>query len=105
MAVLRGIRFALVSGLVPFVIETDALNVGRFIRSGRPLDADVGSVINEILVVLDDCSNPSILFASRKVNSVAHRLAKMALSIDEDMFWLEFVPPYAEMLVLGDYPG
>ncbi|KAK3175495.1 hypothetical protein Dsin_032590 [Dipteronia sinensis] len=62
--------FAMESGLMPFVVESNALNVVKFIR---------------------------------KVNSVAHSLAKMALSIDEDMFWLQYFPPCEEMFVLGDY--
>ncbi|KAK3212265.1 hypothetical protein Dsin_016971 [Dipteronia sinensis] len=74
IAVMRGILFAVHSGLVPCVVESDALNMVNLIRSG-------------------------------KANLVAYSLAKMALSIVDDMFWLEFVPPCVELLVLGDYLG
>ncbi|KAK3222306.1 hypothetical protein Dsin_009331 [Dipteronia sinensis] len=61
--------------------------------------------IMEILDVMITCLNPHILFASKKSNLVAHSLAKMALSNNEDMFWLESVPPCVEMLVLADASG
>ncbi|KAK2639070.1 hypothetical protein Ddye_026865 [Dipteronia dyeriana] len=48
---------------------------------------------------MNSCRNTPILFASRRVYLVAHILAKTALSIDDDMFWLEAVPPCVEMLV------
>ncbi|KAK2658007.1 hypothetical protein Ddye_011059 [Dipteronia dyeriana] len=79
LAILCGIKFALSTDLMPFVIESDVLNVANFIRYGRPFDADA--------------------------NLIAHGLAKMALSIDEDKFWLECIPPCVEMLVMGDIPG
>ncbi|KAI9191546.1 hypothetical protein LWI28_009874 [Acer negundo] len=88
-----------------FLVESDALNVVNLIRSGRPPDTDVGTVIGDILKVMASCSYPFILFVPRKVNLVARSLVKMAMSIDEDKFWLEYVPPYVEKLVLGDVPS
>ncbi|KAK3199817.1 hypothetical protein Dsin_023232 [Dipteronia sinensis] len=48
MAVLRGILLALERSLVPFVIESDALNVVDLIKSGRSPSTDVGTMISDI---------------------------------------------------------
>ncbi|KAK2662898.1 hypothetical protein Ddye_001472 [Dipteronia dyeriana] len=102
LVVLHGIRFALNSGLLPFLVESDALNVVNLIRFGCSPDVDVGIVVRKILEVRNAFLDPLIFFASRKSNLVAHSLAKMVLSIEEDLFWLMSIPPYLELLVMGD---
>ncbi|KAK3195602.1 hypothetical protein Dsin_026912 [Dipteronia sinensis] len=48
-AIFRGIVFAMDSGLVPAVIESDAKTVVELINSGKvPLD-DIGTIIADIL--------------------------------------------------------
>ncbi|KAK3200721.1 hypothetical protein Dsin_024136 [Dipteronia sinensis] len=57
MAVCKGLLFAEDSGLLPVLVETDALVVVNFIKSGRAPLSDVGLIIDDILRFLD--RNPS----------------------------------------------
>ena len=102
MAVLCGIHLALDSGLCPFQVETDSLSVVNLVIKGCPPLGDVGTVIGDILALLDTLPACSVIFAPRKANVVAHCLARLALSSDFDVFWSDFVPPYAEALVQAD---
>ena len=67
------------------------------------LRSDMGVIISDIMLLIK--SEPiSVSFVSRKVNMVAHNLAKLALSSVKDCFWLEFCPPSMKSLVLVNCP-
>ncbi|KAK3198816.1 hypothetical protein Dsin_022231 [Dipteronia sinensis] len=104
MAILCGIRLALLSNLVPFVVESDALSVIKLVHVGRTPSFDIGIVIHDILSCVEGDLSRLFQFVHRKANMVAHNLAKMALSIKSDLLWVEFVPPFVEALVLEDFP-
>ncbi|KAK0571615.1 hypothetical protein LWI29_018896 [Acer saccharum] len=52
MAVGRGIKIALKEGLVPFQIESDSLQVVNMVLKREPSYADVGTIIDKILLSL-----------------------------------------------------
>ncbi|KAK3221602.1 hypothetical protein Dsin_008627 [Dipteronia sinensis] len=74
VAILRGIVFAKDMGLLPAVVESDALGVVNLTNTGSAISADVGVVFSDILNVISDC------------------------------FWVEECPPSAGSLVLRDFP-
>ncbi|KAI9180595.1 hypothetical protein LWI28_006320 [Acer negundo] len=51
-AILRGIRFAVDSGFLPAVVESDVKSVVDIINSGMAPLADIGLVIQDILLLL-----------------------------------------------------
>ncbi|KAK4833742.1 hypothetical protein QYF36_010425 [Acer negundo] len=59
-AVLRGINLAIETGLVLFVIETDAVDVVNLIHVDEANMADVGLVIGEIISKLQTRSRGSV---------------------------------------------
>ncbi|KAK1571513.1 hypothetical protein Q3G72_018476 [Acer saccharum] len=102
MAIFRGILLAFSSGLLPALLESDALSVVNEINAKEPSFADVGVVVSDILGVLGGVRVLSVNFAPRDVNVVAHGLAKLALSYVGEWVWLEDCPLCVESLVLGD---
>ncbi|KAK2657268.1 hypothetical protein Ddye_010320 [Dipteronia dyeriana] len=74
-AILRSIIFAMDFGFVPIVIESDAKAMVELINSDRVPHADIGSVIADILSLVN-CHHFQVSFAARSVNKVAHSLAK-----------------------------
>ncbi|TXG70065.1 hypothetical protein EZV62_005000 [Acer yangbiense] len=89
MAILRGIDFAIETCLVPVVIESDTLGVVNLIRA-------IGTVIDDIIYCIHGLAGGSVIYASRKVNFVAHNLPRMALTITKDCYWIEEYPPCVE---------
>ncbi|KAK2634843.1 hypothetical protein Ddye_029635 [Dipteronia dyeriana] len=108
MVILRGIRFAVDSGLLPAVVESDAKYVVELINGGVAPLADIGFVVLDILS-FNSTFPISISYMFIKANIIAHTsahsLVQLALSFDEDFFWLESVPPSVEALVLTDCSG
>ncbi|KAL5827457.1 hypothetical protein ACOSQ4_019254 [Xanthoceras sorbifolium] len=104
MAILRGIQFASEMGISPIMVESDSLSVINIITSHAFPLSDVGVVISDIYRSIEALNDFKIIFASRQANSVAHGLAKLALSLSDASFWLEDYPPCIENLVLGNYP-
>ncbi|KAK1583875.1 hypothetical protein Q3G72_027826 [Acer saccharum] len=105
MAVWQGLILAVDHGFLPCRIESDSLQVVDMINKGTRLLSDVGPVISLICGSLIANSGCGISHISRKANSVAHCLAKVALSIDSFRCWLDCCPPCVERLVLLDDSG
>ncbi|KAK3193886.1 hypothetical protein Dsin_025196 [Dipteronia sinensis] len=102
MAVLQGLNFAIDLGVRPIVIESDALAAVKLIDSGAYSSADIGVIIGEILTKLEGIDGGSVQFVSREANYVAHTLARMGLSISDDVVWLEDYPLCVERMIHGE---
>lgn len=48
MAILRGLIFAIDSGLLPIKVESDALEVVNLINSGSQIHDEIGLVVGDI---------------------------------------------------------
>ncbi|KAK1566722.1 hypothetical protein Q3G72_003368 [Acer saccharum] len=102
LAILRGFTFAIDSGLLPIINESDALDVFNLIKYGKAISSDVGLYVLEIRELLLRHVGCVIVFVSRKANAVAHNIDKIGLSIVEDCFWMESYPPSVEQFVHVD---
>ncbi|KAK3210463.1 hypothetical protein Dsin_015169 [Dipteronia sinensis] len=77
------------------------------VLSDRPLQLilDWFSLVCLLSILLfSSVSSEHIAFVSRKANTVAHCLAKMALLLVEDRAWLEEFSPKIVLAVLSDRP-
>ncbi|KAK3230321.1 hypothetical protein Dsin_002202 [Dipteronia sinensis] len=101
-AILRGISFAIDSGLLLTVFESDAKVVVDLINSGTAPRDETGTVIADILRLIHS-HHFQVSFAPRSANMIAHSLAKLSFSF-EDRFYLETYPPCLERLVTADCP-
>ncbi|KAK3218112.1 hypothetical protein Dsin_012082 [Dipteronia sinensis] len=100
----RVMRFAIDSGLIHAVIESDAKVVVDLVLSGVAPQADVGVIISDIFLLIG-CNAISISYVPRRANMVAHNLAKLVVSSVNDCFWFEFFPSPMKDLVLADCLG
>ena len=104
LAIRRGLRLAMETGLVPVVLESDASVVVNAIGSQDRSSYDVGIIIHDISCLLRSPCFNSISFVPRLANKVAHGLAKLALRFVGESVWLEDCPLSVESLVLDDCP-
>ncbi|KAL5779658.1 hypothetical protein ACOSQ2_010395 [Xanthoceras sorbifolium] len=90
--ILNGIHLAIESGFNHFMVESDALNVIKYINSRSPPLSEVGLIIADIFAI---SSTVDVVFAfvPRGCNSVAHLLAGNSFSISDVSIWLEDAPP------------
>ncbi|KAK3205088.1 hypothetical protein Dsin_019134 [Dipteronia sinensis] len=89
VAIHRGLVLACETGLYPVEVESDAKVVVGWINDSKHYSSEVGLVMDAIRQILRYNVSCSIKFVSRKANVVAHTLAKLALSCEEDYVWLE----------------
>ncbi|KAK1574906.1 hypothetical protein Q3G72_000924 [Acer saccharum] len=102
LAIRRGLHFALEAGLVPAMLESDALSVVKMIGSNSVPNADIGVIIHDVFEFLGILCFESINFVPRLANKVAHSLAKLALSHRGEFVWLKDCPLSVEGLVRVD---
>ncbi|KAK2646057.1 hypothetical protein Ddye_021252 [Dipteronia dyeriana] len=102
MAIFRGLQFAVDTGLVPCMIESDAQVVINLLISGVPPLSDVGLIIQDNYSFYEKSFSCSFAFAPRKANMATHCLAKYGLSSSVDGYWMEECPPSVVLVVLGD---
>ncbi|KAK2663455.1 hypothetical protein Ddye_002029 [Dipteronia dyeriana] len=104
MAIKWGIQFTLDTGLVPAMVESDALSVVKMVNSGVSTSVNIGLVVDEVVAFLQLNDVVSVSFVYRKANFVAHSLSKLALKISDDLFWLQTYLTSVEEYVNGDIP-
>ncbi|KAK3224784.1 hypothetical protein Dsin_004646 [Dipteronia sinensis] len=80
LAIYKGILLTVNTGLLPAMLESDALTVVNVIRSQVLPSADEVVVISDILCAINGTNILSMNFVLRVANMVAHGLAKLALS-------------------------
>ncbi|TXG46410.1 hypothetical protein EZV62_028092 [Acer yangbiense] len=93
------------NGLVPAVLESDALSLVNTICLKVVPHTEVGVVVQDILNLLLNVNVASISFVPRIANKVAHGLAEFALDHACVSVWLDDCPLSVESLVLGDIPN
>ncbi|KAK2653647.1 hypothetical protein Ddye_013503 [Dipteronia dyeriana] len=102
VAILRGIELVRDLGLVPTVVESDALGVVKLINMRASVTSDVGPVLNDISNIIQGANIVSVLFTSKKSNMVAYSFLRMTLNVVNDCFWVEDHPPFVGNLIRQD---
>ncbi|KAK3206642.1 hypothetical protein Dsin_020688 [Dipteronia sinensis] len=70
-------------------IEADDAEVIKWINSGSHRDAEFGTILSNIDVLSAEARGNSFSHTSSQANNAALKLAKYALTITEDRFWME----------------
>ncbi|KAL5789700.1 hypothetical protein ACOSQ2_004588 [Xanthoceras sorbifolium] len=102
MAILRGLQFALSSGLLPALIESDCLLAVSAINSDHVYFFEVGLIIHDIVDLLRCNPGSVVSFIPRSANMAAHHLARFALRLDSDCFWMEDFPSIIQDVLFSD---
>ncbi|XP_024043258.1 uncharacterized protein LOC112099955 [Citrus clementina] len=77
---------------VPFIIESDSLEVVDLSKNRKRSLAEISWTIKEIQSSLKNQSQSSIQFIPRLCNSIAHSTAKVALEYEHPVLWLDDFP-------------
>lgn len=77
---------------VPFIIESDSLEVVDLSKNRKRSMAEISWTIKEIQSSLKNQSQSSIQFVPRLCNSIAHSIAKVALEYEHPVLWLDDFP-------------
>ncbi|KAL5752847.1 hypothetical protein ACOSP7_023037 [Xanthoceras sorbifolium] len=98
----RGLKFARDFGASSIILESDCSPFVGLVR-GLVVDfSEIGLVVEEIQHLSLHFACFSVAFGSRKVNCVAHALAKLALASVGNLFLFDSVPFSVESFVLAD---
>ncbi|KAL5834447.1 hypothetical protein ACOSQ4_013944 [Xanthoceras sorbifolium] len=92
LGVLRGLVFARDLGLLPPIVESDALRFVNVVNTAPTL-ADLGLIVLDIHNVLAIYPGSNVMFVPRSTNQATHCVASFALSADEYCFLLDDNPP------------
>ncbi|KAL5743416.1 hypothetical protein ACOSQ2_026532 [Xanthoceras sorbifolium] len=105
LAIRRGMQLALETGFSPLLLESDCLGAINAVKARSVLCSDMGLVLADIFSLSSNLNVVSFSFIPREENKVADSLAKFALGLSSDLFWLESCLPCVELLVHGDFHG
>ncbi|KAH7571945.1 hypothetical protein JRO89_XS04G0171800 [Xanthoceras sorbifolium] len=101
-AIIFGINLAVDQNLFPVMVESDAAEVICFIQDKAPPLSEVGILVSEILRLADSHNLLCFAFCPCLGNSVAHGIAKFAISSSASGFWLGVSPPCGEEAIVAD---
>ncbi|KAK3189247.1 hypothetical protein Dsin_028808 [Dipteronia sinensis] len=96
MAIYRGFIFSRDCGLTLCILESDAETVVKRITDGCSMDANSVAILASIASLLDRSVVNNI---PKKANRATFGLAKNAMSINEDLYWLKDFPGCIRSLV------
>lgn len=101
IAIREGLQFAIDSGLRVQSIESDASLAIQKIANLEVLAPEF-PIIEDISRLIGVLGGGSCHAISRLVNGVAHTLARQALVLDNEQFWLQEIPEYLSCIVVND---
>ncbi|KAL5754547.1 hypothetical protein ACOSP7_022767 [Xanthoceras sorbifolium] len=102
-AILLGLSVAIEGGFSSLIIESECAKVIKLLSESKSPISAVGMVINDIQDTLRFSSaSAHFMHVSRNGNVVAHSLAKLVISTNSFLFWVEDVPPSIGSLVESD---
>ncbi|KAL5755139.1 hypothetical protein ACOSP7_023359 [Xanthoceras sorbifolium] len=104
-AIFRSLRYAADLGIWPSIIESDAEAVVNLINGDLMPLFEIGIFVKDIRVLLSELNIARVSFVPHLANSVAHGLAKLAVSLLSDGFLVDCVPHSVESCVMSDLPG
>ncbi|XVE91255.1 hypothetical protein DITRI_Ditri20bG0139100 [Diplodiscus trichospermus] len=88
----KALTFAKDMGFQRIVLEGDALAITNRLKSGEKDLSTLGAVIEDIKHMANEFQFCCFQFGRRCANRAAHLLARNALEVDHDMYWVEDYP-------------
>ncbi|KAL5761014.1 hypothetical protein ACOSP7_019516 [Xanthoceras sorbifolium] len=101
-AILLGICFATNSGLCPASVESDAAVLVSAVNVDSTLNSEFGLVLHDIFSAINRFHILFVSYGPCGCNQAAHALAKLALSLESDLFMMGCVLPSVEYVTLAD---
>ena len=92
LAVLHGVILCARLGFSSVIVESDCQNVCRALTQRTPLYADYGNILADVLVLAGTISVLCFNHCKRAANTIAHDVAKFALSCNSSQIWWPGLP-------------
>ncbi|KAL5861739.1 hypothetical protein ACOSQ4_003035 [Xanthoceras sorbifolium] len=105
MAILSGIKLARNAGIYPVLVDSDSKVVVDLLNGLGRSRTSLGLLISRILEVSSSSQIISFSFSPRVCNVAAHALARLALSLDKDVVWIEETHDSLALILLADNQG
>ena len=84
------------------ILEGDALSVITKMMQTEPSLSDVGNLGKVVKDLMKSFSWSKIQYVRRETNEVAHCLAKNALSLKNDVYWVDDCPEFLFLVLAKD---
>ncbi|KAK3218543.1 hypothetical protein Dsin_012513 [Dipteronia sinensis] len=104
LAIKQSILFGLDYGLAPTLVKINESVVVNWLNNGSHKEYEHEVILDEIDNLRHSGNGFAICNISRKANRPTDALAKEALKMSEDAFWMEDCPPFIYDLVKADMP-
>ncbi|KAK0584781.1 hypothetical protein LWI29_018533 [Acer saccharum] len=101
----RCLQFGLECGLNSTKIESDEATVIKWINHGLHRDTDYGMILSDIDVLKADIRGITFSHIPSSANKAVLSLAKIAMGIAEDRFWLEDFPDNIRSIIQAEKLG
>ncbi|KAI9195223.1 hypothetical protein LWI28_012866 [Acer negundo] len=102
MAIFKGILFSKDCGLAPYVLESNKAEAIARVLNNKFRNARYGTIISDIANLRSRSIDLSFCAIPCSANRVARKLAKHALDISKDSYWMEDFPFCIRGLVESD---
>ncbi|XP_059429029.1 uncharacterized protein LOC132162828 [Corylus avellana] len=91
-------------GFQSVIFEGDSLVVVKALSSEDRCWSQFGMLIEETKIILRSCGSWEVCHIRRAANEVAHRISKLALTLNETHVWEESVPLCIREIVMAERP-
>ncbi|KAF8391778.1 hypothetical protein HHK36_022012 [Tetracentron sinense] len=102
IAAREGLKFALELGIQEVILESDSINTIHALTSQEENSSFESLVLDDVKTLRLSFHHCSFSHVHREGNSVAHCLARKALSIVDHIVWMEDAPPFQTNVLLQD---
>ena len=101
-AAIRALMFAKDMGFTRIILEGDALMLITKILQAQPSLSVIGNLVAAAKDLMKQFNWSKIQHVQREANEAAHCLAKNALSIEEDLYWVDECPAFLLPVLTND---
>ncbi|KAL5565698.1 hypothetical protein UlMin_028862 [Ulmus minor] len=98
----KGASLAKQMGFSAVILESDCLGVTKALESRTLIDSDLSYVFDSIYEICNEFDMYKFSYTPRIGNQVAHSLARLALSLENDQYWPSGIPESLIPLVSSD---
>ncbi|KAL5562198.1 hypothetical protein UlMin_031945 [Ulmus minor] len=98
----KGASLAKQMGFSTVVLESDCLGVTKALESRTIHDSDLSYIFDSIYEICNEFDMSKFSYTPRTSNQVAHSLARLALSLENEHIWPSGIPESCIPLVLAD---
>ena len=101
-AAFRALTFGKDMGFTRIMLEGDALSVITKILQSEPSLSDIGNLVDAAKDLMKSFNGCNVQYVRREANEAAHCLAKSALSLKADLYWVDDCPKFLFPVLVKD---